>query len=145
MAVSRLSFVLILVLLLPTPCYSRSKRHKTDQTWKTKRKDCAATSCSHLHVDESDNCVNECVDPGCYGEVYGPESEKGPLEDGELDPARYRVFINCVRKTVRERKKEKDKRRREERDMKNRVVGVTEDVGDEAQQGNGGIVREVAA
>ena len=93
--------MLVLLLILPF-IEGKSKRHRTDQQWKNKKKECERNSCAHLETDVNDNCVNECVDEVCYKEIYGG----APLEDGEIDSGRYREFINCVRKAVRERKRE---------------------------------------
>jgi molecular chaperone DnaJ len=46
-----------------------------------------------------------CVSPECYEKLYGSD----PLEEGELDTTRGRLFRTCVRTSKkREEKKEKD-------------------------------------
>ena len=52
--------------------------------------------CTHLHVDVQANCVNECVSPTCFDKIY-TNTDKGPLEPGEIDYERDRLFTNCVR------------------------------------------------
>lgn len=39
------------------------------------------------------NCIYKCSSPVCYESVYGKE----PIEDGEIDHHRYRLFSLCVR------------------------------------------------
>ena len=43
------------------------------------------------------NCIYRCAAPKCYGEVYGDV----PLEDGEIDFHRYRLFTLCSRQEQR--------------------------------------------
>jgi hypothetical protein len=90
-----LSFLLLLTLALAVT--GKHKRHaKTDRAIKGKRKKCEA-ECSDFLPLESDNCVNVCLSPKCYKQIY--ESE--PLEDGEVDTVRARIFTSCVRKAMR--------------------------------------------
>ena len=42
------------------------------------------------------NCVYQCISELCYDEVYSTM----PLEDGEIDTYRYRLFTTCVRKEL---------------------------------------------
>lgn len=44
------------------------------------------------------NCIYECVSPKCYGIVYSAD----PIEDGQIDYHRYRLFTLCVRQETRE-------------------------------------------
>jgi hypothetical protein len=53
----------------------------------------------HLVPEEAYNCVNECTSKRCYDELYGQE-KGGPLEDGEVDYERARLFTECVRKVL---------------------------------------------
>mmetsp|Transcript_46664 Transcript_46664/g.105490 ORF Transcript_46664/g.105490 Transcript_46664/m.105490 type:complete len:192 (-) Transcript_46664:150-725(-) len=112
--------------LLALPWYSagNANNHKAkyDRYWKATKKTCERDTCGHLVPDEAMNCVNECTSPGCFAEVYGPGTEEGPLEDGEVDRDRERKFTSCVRKETREarmrenkEKRERDKKEREER------------------------------
>ena len=48
-----------------------------------------------------ENCVLRCVSPECYDKLYGHD----PLEEGELDTTRGRLFRNCVRSEMKEKKK----------------------------------------
>ncbi|QDZ20670.1 hypothetical protein HOP50_04g31920 [Chloropicon primus] len=42
---------------------------------------------------QKENCVLLCVSPECYEKIYGSD----PLEEGELDTTRGRLFRTCVR------------------------------------------------
>jgi hypothetical protein len=98
---------LLFVLLLFLIGFAQSKRSKThEKLWKTRKKNCEKINCSHLVSDEAMNCVNECTSTDCYKEVYAND----PLEDGEIDNARNRQFLQCVRKEAREIQREKIKR-----------------------------------
>ena len=50
-----------------------------------------------------ENCVLECVSPECYAEVYAQD----PLEEGELDTTRGRLFRVCVRNAKKRREAER--------------------------------------
>lgn len=41
------------------------------------------------------NCVNKCTSESCFSEVYNE-----PLEDGEVDQERARLFVACLRKVI---------------------------------------------
>ncbi|GMH66758.1 hypothetical protein TrRE_jg3235 [Triparma retinervis] len=81
------------------------------------------------------NCVNKCVSPECFDEVYGP-STPGPLEDGESDPERQKLFTSCVRRDYREQKRKREMARRAERDKKKSGE-------DKEQEGGGGEAGEI--
>jgi len=49
----------------------------------------------HLIPDEAMNCVNKCTSESCFSEVYYE-----PLEDGEIDQDRARLFVACLRKVI---------------------------------------------
>ena len=44
------------------------------------------------------NCIYECVSPKCYSQIYSSD----PIEDGQIDYHRYRLFALCVRQEVRD-------------------------------------------
>jgi len=71
---------------------------KYDRIWRKKKKNCETSSCAEIVPDEAYNCVNQCISEICYDSVYKME----PLEDGEIDVARNRQFIFCVRNEIRE-------------------------------------------
>jgi len=81
----------------------KTSTSKLDKAWKARKTNCEKTSCVHLVPEEAYNCVNSCTSSVCYDEVYG----KQPLEDGEIDHSRSRLFANCARKEERELKNKK--------------------------------------
>jgi len=121
---------LVFLLFLPTG-YGKSKRHRTDQQWKNRKRECEKVTCAHIQFEVNDNCVNSCVDDACFREIYS-EAEGGVLEDGEIDSGRYRLFIACVRKGVRERKRASSEKKRQETEKKKRAArGEVEQVSEE--------------
>lgn len=96
-------FVLIILLLLPKLVYGRKKT--STRIIKSTRSHCREQICSFALPEESLNCVNFCVSPSCYETVYG----QMPLEDGEIDLARGKVYDECLKneqKRVHRRKRE---------------------------------------
>jgi hypothetical protein len=71
---------------------------KYDRLWKRRKTDCENKICNHLLPFEDMNCVNECISATCYREVYSSE----PLEDGEIDIRRSKLFSMCIRKEARQ-------------------------------------------
>ena len=95
------------VLALAVVCFAAScvegvnqaqKRNKLDRIWKGVRKTCLTDTCSHIHPDEDDNCVNNCTSPVCYEKVYGAS----PLEPGEIHYTKWRDFTRCARQEADE-------------------------------------------
>jgi len=82
---------------------------RLDRIWKTKRNECENKVCGNMLPDESYNCVNECISKLCYDEVYA----KDPLEDGEIDNVRARVFTNCLRRVTRDEKKNREQQQKQ--------------------------------
>ena len=77
---------------------SKTPRQKRlDRSLTEARRDCERKTCIHLPEHEATNCVNECLSPACFAQVYGEE----PLEPGELDHARFRVFNACTKREGR--------------------------------------------
>mmetsp|Transcript_22263 Transcript_22263/g.69292 ORF Transcript_22263/g.69292 Transcript_22263/m.69292 type:complete len:144 (+) Transcript_22263:123-554(+) len=56
--------------------------------------DCARDSVAR------ENCIMRCSSDSCYQQVYGED----PLEEGEIDTARGRIFRNCARNELRTNK-----------------------------------------
>jgi hypothetical protein len=82
--------------------------------------------------EERGNCVSKCISQECYKEVYSHD----PLEDGEIDNERQRVFLSCTRRVYRERKKVDDKNRaKERRERYNEEQGIGVQV-EEKEGGN---------
>ena len=70
-----------------------------DKDYHHKREECGrteevATSPECVGSDvRRENCLLKCVSPECYEKIY----EADPLEEGELDTTRGRLFKSCVR------------------------------------------------
>ena len=69
----------------------------------------SSSSSSSQHIKEVDddctsslasreNCILKCMEPTCYQQVYAND----PLEEGELDHVRGRVFRTCHKNIIRE-------------------------------------------
>ena len=71
-----------------------ARPQRRDRAARAKTRECENTSCADLAPELRMNCVNLCVSPACYAEIYASE----PLEDGEIDAARARQFSSCVRR-----------------------------------------------
>ena len=99
----------LMLLLLPNVIEGgNSKRtRQQDKVWKTRKKTCENVHCAHLIPDEAYNCINNCTSNICYDSVYGNDNG-GPLEDGEIDEQRERLFMGCVRKESKERYKKEN-------------------------------------
>jgi hypothetical protein len=66
------------------------------------RRRCGGGLLKYLN-EEGQNCINRCVSEECFDEIYALD----PLEDGEVDLERGRVFTACVRRKYREGRKKK--------------------------------------
>ena len=86
--------------------------------------------CALLIPEESLNCVNQCISPACYDQVYTLHSttvmesnenrdrtattasaivvSREPLENGEIDVARANEFDQCVRNELRQQSHSND-------------------------------------
>ncbi len=71
--------------------------NKVDRLWRGTKTACEKNECSKFVPEEAYNCVNKCLSPDCYEEVYATN----PLEDGEIDITRSRAFTGCVRQEVK--------------------------------------------
>ena len=88
-----------------------------DRAYRTKKRECEVTApCRDMAPDTNMNCVNECISPKCFGDVYAAE----PLEDGEVDAKRGRQFVACVRKEHASRRRDEQKDRAERRSERKR-------------------------
>ena len=75
-----------------------SSNNRHDRIWRKKKEQCHSKECAHIAIiEEAYNCVNECLSPSCYADIYA----KNPLEDGEIDHTRSRLFTACVRKETK--------------------------------------------
>ena len=75
----------------------KGQANRIDRVWKATKAKCEKQECGMMVPEEAYNCVNRCVSPSCYAEVYADN----PLEDGEIDQTRSRLFVSCVRQEVR--------------------------------------------
>ncbi|CEM17383.1 unnamed protein product [Vitrella brassicaformis CCMP3155] len=77
---------------------AHSKPHahhsQTSKAWRTRRQSCSRNECGHLPIEENDGCVDKCVSPICYNEVYVSD----PLERGEIDRRRRNEFNGCLKR-----------------------------------------------
>jgi hypothetical protein len=92
--------VLIILLWLPKLVYGEPRhRHKRILLkLRAMRYDCQNEGdCSRLIPEESLNCVNECISPACYAQIF----QSQPLEDGEVDIERAKAFDDCVQEELR--------------------------------------------
>ncbi|CAG9322710.1 unnamed protein product [Blepharisma stoltei] len=48
--------------------------------------------------DKTENCLNRCLSEKCYLEFYG----NSPLEEGQVDREKYRVFNECLKNEEKE-------------------------------------------
>eukprot|EP00981_Chlorochromonas_danica_P008220 scaffold2066_cov229-Ochromonas_danica.AAC.4 len=94
------SLFLILFLICVLGSLGANNR---DKAWKAKKSKCEKQECVHLIPEEAYNCVNQCTSQKCFADIYGRE----PLEDGEIDNARSRAFVICLRDEVREEKRQR--------------------------------------
>ena len=88
---------LILTVMVIHIYGSNNNIARLDRIWKARKSVCEKEDCSHLIFDEAYNCVNECISKICYDEVYAGD----PLEDGEIDNGRMRLFTSCLRKEAK--------------------------------------------
>lgn len=96
-AISRFLNLYVVMCLLVT-LVNAGANTKIDRKWKQKKVACQRNECYQLIPEESANCLNQCVSKACYDEIYG----SSPLEDGEIDDIRSRLFTSCLRKEQKE-------------------------------------------
>lgn len=83
-------FILLLLLSLALAA--------TNKHTKTKQKCASLESCK---LDNTENCVNRCLSEACYTAVYAAD----PLQPGEIDKKRARLFSDCQKSEERESRK----------------------------------------
>jgi len=118
------------LLAAARPSGARSKRHKYDRFWKTRKRECERDVCGHMIPEEAYNCVNECTSTTCYNEVYSAE----PLEDGEIDLERSRVYTACLRREARDQRRNTMNRNPRSGDGGGRTSERDEDRGEEEEE-----------
>ena len=95
-------------LLFTIIALTTAKNQNRDRAFRARRRECETQTCAGMQPGTTMNCVNACISQSCFDEIYGEE----PLEDGEVDSKRSRLFQSCARKSL---VAEREKRRREER------------------------------
>ena len=93
--------VIVYYLLLLRPAYGKVNINvdiqRIDRQLDSLRIRCESSISSSSLYEESINAINRCVSASCFNDVYGDT----PLEDGEVDPVRNRLFTICTRKEIR--------------------------------------------
>ena len=87
-------FVLLILFLLPKLVDGKRKKTPPKRTAVEARKlrlHCEQNVCGAYLMEENLNCVSMCLSPACYEKVYGDN----PVEDGELDFVRAKLFDEC--------------------------------------------------
>ncbi len=72
----------------------RPAQARRDKAWQERKARCENEDCAHLITEEAFNCVNNCTSLSCYSQIY----QEIPLEDGEIDFERSRLFTSCLRR-----------------------------------------------
>jgi len=104
----KIVFVLIILFLLPK--LVEAKRRRKDQPRRTAvearrlRQQCETQVCNAYITEENLNCISMCLSPACFQTVYGNE----PLEDGELDFERAKLFDECFLEESRNARKRRN-------------------------------------
>ena len=96
------------IKLLAIVALTTAKNQNRDRAFRARRRECETQKCAGMQPGTNMNCVNACISQSCFDEIYAEE----PLEDGEVDSKRSRLFQSCARKSL---VAEREKRRREER------------------------------
>ncbi len=104
----RILCVLLLVKLVNGVGNQNTPPRISERNVKMKRSQCEKNECFEFTADTNMNCVNKCMSKTCYDEVYAAM----PLEDGEIDPSRARLFMSCLRKEYRDNYVQSVKNRR---------------------------------
>jgi hypothetical protein len=97
----KILLVLLILFMLPrfVTSSSRERRKRSELQLRSIRWDCQNenSECALQIPEESLNCVNQCISPVCYTEIYA----EMPLEDGEVDLVRAKKFESCVHEELR--------------------------------------------
>eukprot|EP00747_Dinoflagellata_sp_TGD_P183823 gnl/TRDRNA2_/TRDRNA2_38979_c0_seq1.p1 gnl/TRDRNA2_/TRDRNA2_38979_c0~~gnl/TRDRNA2_/TRDRNA2_38979_c0_seq1.p1 ORF type:complete len:121 (-),score=30.86 gnl/TRDRNA2_/TRDRNA2_38979_c0_seq1:81-443(-) len=89
------SYLLWILAFAVATCTAKPKKYgsQAGKTYWKKESECTKTVCKHIHTDENDDCVQQCVSPACWDEIYSAS----PLEAGEIDRPRQQRFNACVK------------------------------------------------
>ena len=105
----KILLVLVILFLLPKLVKARTKlnyrnkkqRRRAEIALDDTRKVCEYHTCIQFLAEEAMNCVQLCISPACYQDIYGDD----PLENGEIDIDRAKTFEVCVKEELREARK----------------------------------------
>jgi Domain of unknown function (DUF4787) len=75
----------------------KKQRRRAEVVLAETRLICEHGTCGQWIPEESMNCVQLCLSPACYQQVYVDM----PLEDGEIDVDRAKIFEKCVKEEMR--------------------------------------------
>ncbi|KAL7556912.1 hypothetical protein ACA910_019285 [Epithemia clementina (nom. ined.)] len=102
----KVALVLIILLLMPKLVEGKRRRSTDPQTaarpssrveLRVLRKECMNNQeCSSMIPEERMNCFFQCLSESCYDKIFGDM----PLEDGEVDYDRYRLFERCLKQDI---------------------------------------------
>mmetsp|Transcript_34967 Transcript_34967/g.62948 ORF Transcript_34967/g.62948 Transcript_34967/m.62948 type:complete len:133 (-) Transcript_34967:539-937(-) len=97
---SKILLVVIILSLLPEMVRAKPKKRKNrslEKVYNGKVVRCETGECGHHILEESMNCVTECVSRKCHIEA---SFDVDPLEDGEIDEGRAILFAQCVKNEI---------------------------------------------
>eukprot|EP00953_Heterococcus_sp_UTEX-ZZ885_P039117 20066-Heterococcus_DN1.PRE.3 len=102
----RLYAVTAVLLLVHAAGVQARSNSKGNRAYRERKARCELESCSQFVPEEAMNCLHQCISPACYQSIYAAEPVRrlahSFLEDGEVDLARSRAFINCFKKELRQ-------------------------------------------
>ena len=101
----KILLILLILFLLPrlvdtasrNQVSKKKQRRRAEVFWGETRQICEHQTCAQWIPEESMNCVQLCLSPACYQQVYGDM----PLEDGEIDVDRAKLFDACAKEELR--------------------------------------------
>jgi len=85
--------VLFCLVILGVQAQGKKKQSKFDKFQRKRKDECTQKVCGHIPKDLNDNCVNQCFSVTCFDKFY----RESPLEDGEYDARRQRLYQDCAR------------------------------------------------
>ena len=81
----------------------RRKQRIAEKQYRKLKEGCQSVDICGPPAGENMNCIFECISSACFEEIYAPE----PLEDGEIDLKRERLFVKCTKRLEYEKFKRK--------------------------------------
>ncbi|CAJ1965761.1 unnamed protein product [Cylindrotheca closterium] len=115
-------FVLVILFMLPSMVEGGSRRRRREKknrrsNAKTaivyrRRLDCEADCMERIiYAEEAMNCIQECVSPTCFQEIY-----ETPLEPGEIDLNKAKRLQTCAEQEVVDTRKVERQKKKEEKE-----------------------------